>query len=250
MTAADPVSARGLLGLFADQQPSPVTAPATHVEIPSSPVVSDVPVAFVSDIKGVGNPEIRRFDFAHKGQRIDLGRNGEILLTFFSPCRVERITGGLITLTDSEATVSMDASRQTQGASCRPMEDLPPFKNAQSRLPDEGPFDQTAWAEAVVNSRPVFKWPPLPPGTVGNVTVWALDHIEPEIVWQTATPLAYAEYPAASRPLTPGLPYLVEVSIAGEAVVKARFSLDLDLSFSKTALNRVIWLDVEKAPST
>lgn len=247
--AVSPTSsdARGLLGLFAEEKPAPeYKMPAAQ---PAGPDKSARPVAFVNSIRGIALPDLQPFDLVYPGQRIELGSSGETNLTFLSPCRNEIITGGTVTLLPTGLESDAQAKLRTEAASCRPFEELPDTAHRGAVAPDDGPFQQQNWHEDVVNGRPVFKWDTMPPGAVASVSVWELDHPEPRAVWETTSPYPYTIYPADAYVLKPGQPYRVAISVPGTQTLQRTFSIDLDLSFSRTPLNQMIWVSDHQRPT-
>ncbi len=238
--ASNNADARGLLGLFAEEKITPEATPVAAP--PESPDHSARPIAFVNSIRGVALPDLHQFDLVYPGQRIDLGDDGEIDLTFLSPCRTEIINGGTITIVPAGVDADAQSKLRTEAASCRPSDELPHPALKRGILPDEGPFLQKDWQEDVVNGRPVFKWGGMAHGSVATVSIQELDHPEPRTVWQIETPYPYVAYPAEAYTLIPGQPYLVTIETEGKQPLRGTFSVDLDLSFSRTALNQMVWL--------
>ena len=236
---------RGLLGLFADSEEAAAIASAPDTEITPPPAVEAdaAVVALVNNLKGTADPAVGRYEFVREGQRIDLGSGGELHITLLSPCREERITGGEVTVTAAGAQSDVTARRQTKGASCRAV-------GNRTAPPDEGPFRQSDWIETTVNGRPIFKWAATPVGETATVTVWSLDDLQPQAIWSAQTPFSYIAYPASAATLVQDLPYRVDVEIPGTPARTTRFSLDFDLNYSRTPLNRMIWLDDIAGPQS
>ena len=63
---------------------------------PGSSVVfasEETPVGLVEELAEV-NTDLEEFDYVYKGQTIDLGTDGEIVLSYFTSCKLERLKGG------------------------------------------------------------------------------------------------------------------------------------------------------------
>ena len=53
------------------------------------------PVGLVEELMGIDS-EIEEFDYVYKGQQIDLGSDGELVLSYFASCSLERLKGGSV----------------------------------------------------------------------------------------------------------------------------------------------------------
>lgn len=55
----------------------------------------ETPVGLVEELAEV-DTDLEEFDYVYKGQTIDLGTDGEIVLSYFSSCKLERLKGGSV----------------------------------------------------------------------------------------------------------------------------------------------------------
>ena len=193
--------------------------------------------ALVEDVKSAPNAGVEFMDYVYPGQRIALGAQGQLVLDYFSSCRVETIRGGTVLIGTTESTVQGGQLR----ASTRPC-DTKKFA-ATTQTAEAGaavkrvtPFNQRGWSETTLKSnKPIFRWQT----SAGSVTVKVVDQDSKQVVWSGQTSKTYVEYPASGKPLEPGVLYLVEVT-GGSGTMNARFSIDPDLDMPDTVLNRTV----------
>jgi hypothetical protein len=236
---ATTASSRGVLGLFAGEsepaQPAPTPPPAAET------LPSGRPVAWISGLRGVVDPAAVLYSYVNAGQTIDLGGQGEITLTYLTPCREETIAGGVLRVMPSGPQAGRGSSVRSRALSCRPLAQLLPDAPA-STVPDEGPFDRTLWAETAVNAaEPIFRWPAAL-GDAARLTLTELDGPEPREVWAAKAYSGAALYPEDAPPLQQGRPYLIRAVPDDGAVYEAVFSLDPDLTYSNAPINGLVLL--------
>lgn len=235
---ATTASARGLLGLFAGESETarPLPPPA-DAEI----VTSGGPVAWISGLRGVVDPSAILYSYVSAGQTIDLGGQGEITLTYLTPCREETIAGGVLRVMPSGPQAGRGSSVRSRALSCRPLPQLLPDAPVSS-VADEGPFDRTLWAETAVNAaEPVFRWP-AGLGDAARLSLTELDDVEPREVWAAKIYSGAARYPEDAPPLQQGRPYLIRAVPDNGAIYEAVFSFDPDLTYSNAPINGLVLL--------
>src|SRR5690242_16937624 len=71
------------------------------------------PAALVEDVKAGGSAGVDYMDLVYPGQSIPLGAQGQLVLGYFSSCRVETIRGGTVTVGTLESRVSGGQIRAT-----------------------------------------------------------------------------------------------------------------------------------------
>jgi hypothetical protein len=231
--------ARGLLGLFAgeDDVPAPVPAAATPASIEPGR-----PVAWVSALRGVTDPAAQLYGYVPAGTMLDLGSHGEITLTWFTPCREESLTSGLVRVTAAGPQPSGGPPSQSRALSCQPIARLLPGDGPAPRMAAEGPFDPRAWYEVPVNSpEPILRWESAP-GAQAQISVIDLDADEPHEIWSAKAYSGAASYPHEAAPIQPGRPYLVRATLDDGTGYGAVFSYDPDLSYSNAPINALVLL--------
>jgi hypothetical protein len=195
------------------------------------------PAALVEDVKAAGTAGIEFMDFVYPGQSIPLGAQGQLVLGYFSSCRVETIRGGTVTIGTAESRVSGGQVRATNRP-CDPKRFAATTQTAEAgaAVKRVTPFDARQWAETSLKSdRPVFRW-----RDKGQATVRVMETGQPtpQLVWTANGSKGYVEYPG--RPaLRAGVLYVVEVTGAG-STKRAAFSIDPDLEIGDGLLNRTV----------
>ncbi len=234
---AAPTQARGLLGLFAGESDLPAPAPVTASPAPIDP---GRPVAWVSALRGVTDPAAQLYGYVNAGTSLDLGAQGEITLTYLSPCREESINGGIVKANAAGPQVSGAPPARSRALSCRPIDRLLPGKSPSPRMSPEGPFDPRAWYEVTINSaEPVFRWDSAL-GAPAQLAVIDLDAEEPREIWSAKAYSGSAAYPHEAAPIQPGRPYLIRATLDDGARHSAVFSYDPDLSYSSALVNALV----------
>ncbi len=195
------------------------------------------PAALVEDVKAAGGAGVEFMDFVYPGQSIPLGAQGQLVLGYFSSCRVETIRGGTVTIGTAESRVSGGQVRSSNRP-CDPKRFAATTQTAEAgaAVKRVTPFDERQWAETTLKSdRPVFRW-----RDKGPVTVRVMESGQPaqQVVWTASASKGYVEYPG--RPaLQPGVQYVVEVSGSG-GTKHAAFSIDPGLELGDGLLNRTV----------
>jgi len=193
--------------------------------------------ALVEDVKASGDAGVEFMDFVYPGQSIPLGAQGQLVLGYFSSCRVETIHGGTVTIGTAESRVSGGQMRAANRP-CDPKRFAATTQTAEAgaAVKRVTPFDDRLWAEASLKSdRPVFRWRDKGPATV---RVMEAGQPAPQVVWTASASKGYVEYPG--RPaLRTGVQYVVEVTGAG-GTKHAAFSIDPGLELSDGLLNRTV----------
>lgn len=222
--------ARGLLGLFAGEQdtaPTPPTPVARDLPEPSDP---KQPVAWISALRNVADPVAVPYGYVNAGARIDLGSQGEITLTWLSPCREESITGGVVTVTPAGPRVSGAPASHSRVLSCQPLDQvMPGGRPAKPR------------AVAVNASEPLFLWPPQT-GASARVSLMDTAGGESAEVWSATVYGNAAAYPHEAPLLDEGRPYVIRATLDDGTVYEATFSYDPDLRYSNAPINALVML--------
>lgn len=224
------VQARGLLGLFADETDAPPPAPAAAADEPAKPVDPDRPVAWISALRGVADPAAMLYGYVKAGTIIDLGTQGEITLTWLSPCREESITGGFVRVTAAGPQVAGAPASSSRALSCQPLDQV---------LPGARP---TARQAVTVNaSEPLFLWPSRPDASA-RVSLLDMATGDPTEVWSATIHGNAAPYPHEAPLLDEGRPYLIRATLDDGAVYEAAFSYDPGLRYSNAPINALVML--------
>ncbi|MBI1180704.1 MAG: hypothetical protein GC201_09110 [Alphaproteobacteria bacterium] len=240
--AASPASARGLLGLLAGDDAAPAAPAAAPPPETEAPAASNRPVAWISALRGVVDPSAVLYGYVREDQRIDLGQQGEITLTYLSPCREESVVGGSVVVTRAGTRTGGGSSANSRALSCRPAADLVLEGNPADRLRREGPFRPEAWYEVAINSAdPVFRWP-AEIGAPAQVEVTELDTPEPRALWDSKAYSGSVLYPEDAPALQQGKPYRVRAVLDGDRSYEAVFSFDPDLGYSNAPVNALVVL--------
>lgn len=202
----------------------------------------DHPVALVESVARAPGAGVDFLDYVFPGQKIELGPDGEIVLSYFSSCLHETAKGGTL-------TVQQDAGKIEGGkisslkTSCQGSKVIVAKETGEagaSVTRAASPFEGQDWSEWTIKSdRPVFKWHVS--GTV-KVSVLDLDNDPPVLLWEGTAMGKHVAYPAGAPALKIGLPYEVRVTINGDKKYRAVFSIDPDLEGPDTVLSRVVLL--------
>ena len=231
---ATAAQARGLLGLFADDPPSVLPAPSAPSPRPAKPDdPPDRPVAWISALRNVDDPAAVLYGYVRAGTRIDLGKDGEITLTWLSPCREEDITGGIVTVTAAGPQVSGAPASRSHVLSCQPLKLVLPE--------DGGPSPPSTRSIVAVNApEPLFLWPKA----AGSVSLALMDPAEHEApaLWSATVDGGAVAYPHGAPRLEENKPYLIRATLPSGVIYEARFSYDPALRYSSAPINALILL--------
>ena len=199
-------------------------------------------VALVERIDNAPAGGVAFLDTVQAGRVIELGPEGELVLSYFNSCARETIAGGRVVVGDRNSSVS--GGRITaevvdcQGATPVITAELGEAGAAVKRVT---PFDPDDWKEWTVKTRrPIFKWPPGAQSEPATVTVIHMDGPRLRIVWQTQTTDGHFAYPSDAPPLEVGMPYAVQVDLADGASLSTVLSIDPWLDVADNAANRLV----------
>ena len=174
----------GSAAVFAGLAPRVATAQVAH------------PVAIVEEASA--GAALSAFEYLAEGQRIDLSGGAEIVIGYFSSCRVERVSGGTLTVgRDSSVVTGGDIRAETVDCHGGPIE-LSPEAAAQSgvaiyRAPHEEDL-------VLYSATPAFAVAGLP--GEGAIEVERLDRPEP--VRRFPLDGGVADLVSGEPPLKPG----------------------------------------------
>ena len=229
VSLAGGADARGLLGLFAGEQDPAPTPPTTVARDLPEPSDHNRPVAWISALRNVADPVAEPYGYVKVGTRIDLGSQGEITLTWLSPCREESITGGVVTVTPAGPRVSGAPASHSRVLSCQPLDQV---------MPGSGPTKRPV---AVNASEPLFLWPSQP-GAPARVSLMDTTGGESVEVWSATVYGNAAAYPHEAPLLDEGRPYMIRATLDDGSVYEATFSFDRDLRYSNAPINALVVL--------
>jgi hypothetical protein len=187
----------------------------------------------VEDLKSAPQAGVELMDFVTPGQRIALGKEGQLVLSYFASCKLETIKGGTVTIGQSESRVDGGTVR-TQNRPCDPKKFAVNTRVAEAgaamtRLGKAGAaVDETTLA----SSRPVFKWEEK-----GGSLRLLVDGKE---VWSATAQKSWIEYPGNAPKLEPGIAYRIEVTTVSGKTAAAHFTIDPALKLADTLANRTV----------
>ncbi|MGE0666425.1 MAG: hypothetical protein AB7O49_07705 [Sphingomonadales bacterium] len=229
LALAGAVHARGLLGLFADEPEAVPVTPAPAAPEPGVNAVPDRPLAWISALRDVSDPAARLYGYVTAGTRIDLGADGEMTLTWLSPCREDSIVGGVVTVTRSGPRVSGAPAPHSRVLSCQPLDLVLPGPGR-----GHGPV-------AVNSSEPLFAWPAARdmPARLRLLDIGAAEPVE---VWSATVDGNAAPYPHEAPLIEEGRSYRIESAFEDGTVYAATFSFDPGLRFSNAPINALVML--------
>jgi len=208
---------------------------------------ADEPVALIEELENAPEAEAQAFDYAYKGDKIDLRPDGRMVLAYFGSCEIETITGGKVKMRKDDAKLSDGAVSSKSLRACR---------TSQLALDDESrelgaavkrasPYEDDVWNEVALNTTtPWFKWP-YEKRAKGEVTlsIYDVDAPEETLIWQTVATDDYVAYPADGPELILGKPYRVVAAYPKKYSYSAVFSIDPALEMLDSPLNSLVPLD-------
>ena len=205
------------------------------------------PVALIEELENAPDAELLAFDYAYKGDKIDLRPSGRAVLAYFDSCEVETVTGGLIKIGKDDADISKGGSSSKYMRDCRTaqVELDDEAKEAGAAVKRASPFDSEVWKEVALNMRtPMFKWP-YEKKAKGEVTlqIFYADAPQEQLIWQTVTDKNYVTYPADAPAFVTGKPYRVVASYPKKYAYSAVFSYDPGLQMNASPINRLVPLE-------
>ena len=235
LSLASGAQARGLLGLFADEPDAAPPPPAAAVVAESAPPADpNQPIAWISALRGVTDPAAALYAYVTAGTRIDLGTEGEITLTWLSPCREDSVTGGVVTVTPSGPQVSGAPAPHSRVLSCQPLELILPGERKPEPV-------------AVNAAEPLFAWTPRPEASARLIVMNPAAGDARE-VWAANVYGNAAPYPHEAALLEENKPYLVRAIFDDGIVYEATFSIDPGLRYSNAPINAMVMLRAGAGP--
>jgi len=220
-------------GFHSDEEsPAKVESPAE--------AVSHGPVAMVEGIENAPNAGVAFLDYVYADQKIDLGANGKVVLSYFDTCLTETIVGGRVTVAPGASEVE-DGQISVKAVPCQGAKIVVTAETSEAGavVNRVTPFDGQNWSEwTVKTAEPLFKWPASKGQTI--VKVFDMDMETPEMIWQGEVKISHLAYPASAPKLQTGKPYRVQVYRSGEPTMAAIFSIDPDLDVPDSLMSRVI----------
>ena len=207
-------------------------------------------VALVELIEDAPGSGLSLMDTLQPDRVIELGSAGRLVLSYFSSCVRETITGGQVTV-GKERSAVRGGRRAAEIVDCQGATPVitAELSEAGAAVKRVTPFNPEDWKEwTVKSSRPIFKWRPegargTTGGTTGStarVTLAFLDSPYIKIIWQSETADSFFIYPPEAPPLLTGMPYLVQVDLAGAEPMAAVFSIDPWLDVADNAANSIV----------
>lgn len=186
--------------------------------------VGTAPTAVVEEATGLRTPGIGEFTNLQPGQRIEVGPEGTLRLTYFSSCTVEVITGGTVTVgTVSSVVAGGTVERSTAECQAQQVAVTTSTEQVGASVKRVTPFDPSVWAEATVSTgTPSFSWG----GGEAILRLVELEAPEPRVAWEGKVKGPTAAYPKDAPSLAIGMPYRVEIETAGQPLLSAVFSVD------------------------
>ncbi|MEE8350905.1 MAG: hypothetical protein V3R37_01755 [Rhodospirillales bacterium] len=202
--------------------------------------VSHGPVAMVEGIENAPNAGVAFLDYVYADQKINLGANGKVVLSYFDTCLTETIVGGRVTVAPGASEVE-DGQISVKAFPCQGAKIIVTAETSEAgaTVNRVTPFDGQNWLEwTVKTAQPLFKWPASEGETF--VRVFDMDMEAPEMIWQGEAKSSHLTYPASAPKLQIGRPYRVQVSRMDEPIMATMFSIDPDLDIPDTLMSRVI----------
>ncbi len=233
---APAAQARGLLGLFADEPDTPPPMPAVTEAVP--PAEPNRPVAWISALRGVTDPAAQLYAYVAVGTRIDLGTDGELTLTWLSPCREDSIIGGVVTVTPDGPQVSGAPAPNSRALSCQPLALVLPDEPAPTL---HRPPTHTSAPVAINTAEPLFAWPPRP-GAAARISVTDPALGDGGEIWSAHVGGNAAPYPHEAPRLEEHKPYLARALFDDGVAAEASFSIDPGLRYSNAPINAMVML--------
>lgn len=199
-------------------------------------------MALVESLEGAPKAGVEVLDYLYRKQKINLGKTGTIVLSYFDSCAQETITGGRVTIGKLKSKVRRGkiavARIPCQGSRMIVASDA---LEAGASVKRVKPFRSEDWHEIVVKtSLPIFKWQPADNRDEVTVTVVYLDSEPSRVVWQATSSAGYLAYVADAESLQTGMPYRVTITYPGGLERLAVFSIDPLLDVTDDAINRII----------
>lgn len=214
--------------------------PPANADPPPANAASRGPVAMVEGIENAPNAGVTFLDYVYADQKIDLGANGKVVLSYFDTCLTETIVGGRVTVAPGASEVE-DGQISVKAFPCQGAKIVVTAETSEAgaTVNRVTPFDGQNWSEwTVKTAQPLFKWPASEGKTF--VRVFDMDLEAPEMIWQGEAKSSHLTYPASAPKLQIGRPYRVQVSRMGAASIAAIFSIDPDLDIPDSLMSRVI----------
>jgi hypothetical protein len=195
------------------------------------------PSGMVEDLQSAPQAGVDLMEFVSPGQRIPLGKDGQLVLNYFQSCRVETVRGGTITVGQTESRIDGGTVR-AQNRPCDPKKFAATTKTAEpGALAIRAVPGSTDDGEVSLKSdRPVFRWE----SGGATVRIFAVDTPTPKLVWSGTAEKSWIEYPATAPKLQPSVPYLVDVNTKTGKKGQVNFIIEPGARPDDAAMNRIV----------
>jgi hypothetical protein len=190
----------------------------------------------VEDVKKAPGAGIEQLDYVFPGQKIQLGKDGELVVSYFSSCKLDTVKGGTVTIGITESSVQGGALK-SESRPCDKKKFAATTQTAEAGAAAKRALENDALDEVTLKSpRPIFRWDE--PGAT-NIRVFDVSTPTPKLVWSGSASGKLLEYPITAPKLQPLIPYVAEIA-RGSAKKQVNFSIDPELRLADTAMNRTV----------
>lgn len=194
------------------------------------------PSGLVEDVRKAPNAGVDALDYVFPGQTISLGKEGELVVSYFSSCKLDTIKGGTVTVGAAESSVQ-GGSLKSDKRPCDAKKFVANAQTVEAGAAAKRALETNEAGEVTLKSpKPIFRWDQ--PGPT-SIRIFAVDTPTPRLVWSGSSEKKYVEYPASAPRLEPVVPYLAEVT-RGTAKTRVNFSIDPELRLADTVMNRTV----------
>jgi hypothetical protein len=197
------------------------------------------PSGMVEDVKKAPGAGVEALDYVFPGQKIQLGKDGELVVSYFTSCKLDTIKGGSVTIGAAESTVQ-GGSLKSEKRTCDTKKFVATTQTAEAGAAAKRliPGQNAAGDDEVSlkSNRPIFRWDQPAPT---NIRVFDVSTPTPKLTWSGSGAGKFIEYPANAPKLQPMIPYLAEI-VQGKSSKRVNFMIDPELRLADTLMNRTV----------
>lgn len=214
----------------------------------SAAFADDRPIGLVEYISDAPSADVYGFDYVFPDQDVDLRPNGTMIVAFFDQCIIGAFEAGVVKFRDDGAKTTKGGTLKTRERPCQTaalaMSGAISAAGVSVKRQDKADslLSEAAIKEITINvERPVFVWPrALTRGEPVRIEVYALEAVQPELLWTGDAVGNHIDYPVDAPALAVGYPYEVRAVFSRGDAVTAIFSIDPAFDIPLSPIARMV----------
>jgi len=209
------------------------------------------PVALVENIEQAPEAGVEFMDYLYPQQRVRLGKNGRLTLSYLQGCLVDVIRGGSVLIAGDKRTggsLVTGGVLKVNSIDCQQQHAAITAETSEAGATVKRLFPNMLIREKSINTiQPYFRLPKDKPG-LATVTVYDLEQggKPRKPIWRKKTEKRFFQYDTNKNRFRRGMPYLAEAVFKDGTTAVGIFSYDPELNLSDRLVAKTILLDPPK----